>query len=146
MKGLARWGVLAVGTRMAGCGEGAAPGGEVKGIKLEFRAVVNSAMEGERELGKEEAEAWGLKDVNKTTDAVGRPTVAATLDAKGAKLIGELTERCKRRRIAVVMDGKVKTMPVVMARISAGKFVITGSFTREEAERLAAGLKKGMSE
>jgi len=46
------------------------------------------------------------------------------------------------RPVAILIDGRVVLAPTLRA-IIADSAVITGSYTREEAERLAEGLRLG---
>lgn len=45
--------------------------------------------------------------------------------------------------MAIVLDGKVYSAPVIQSRISGGKAVITGRFTLAEAQDLAVVLRAG---
>jgi len=47
------------------------------------------------------------------------------------------------RRLAIVLDGKVQSAPVIRERIGGGRAVITGSFTLDEARDLAIVLRAG---
>ena len=71
------------------------------------------------------------------------PYVAITLNAQGASVFDRLTADNVGRRMAIVLDGKVQSAPVIRERISGGRAVITGNFTLDEARDLAIVLRAG---
>ncbi len=73
---------------------------------------------------------------------LGLPEVSFRLTRDGARAFGQLTGANIGRRLAIVLDGKVQSAPVIQSRITdAGR--ITGRFTREEAHDLAIVLRAG---
>lgn len=46
------------------------------------------------------------------------------------------------KNIAILVDKKLVTAPIIRARIDQGKAIINGGFTKEEAERIAEGIKR----
>jgi preprotein translocase subunit SecD len=71
------------------------------------------------------------------------PYVAITFDSRGAKIFERVTGESVGRRLAIVLDGKVQSAPVIQERIGGGRAVITGSFTLDEARDLAIVLRAG---
>ena len=71
------------------------------------------------------------------------PYVAITLTSPGATLFERITGDNVGRRMAIVLDGKVQSAPVIQDRIGGGRAVITGSFTLDEARDLALVLRAG---
>jgi len=71
------------------------------------------------------------------------PYVAVTLTSPGATLFERITGENVGRRMAIVLDGKVQSAPVIQDRIGGGRAVITGSFTLDEARDLALVLRAG---
>ncbi|MFN2378441.1 MAG: protein translocase subunit SecD [Candidatus Binatia bacterium] len=71
------------------------------------------------------------------------PYVAVTLTSPGATLFERITGENVGRRMAIVLDGKVQSAPVIQDRIGGGRAVITGSFTLDEARDLAIVLRAG---
>ncbi len=69
--------------------------------------------------------------------------VNMTMNAEGAKTWDRMTRENINRCIAVVLDGYVRSFPVVINEISAGSTEITGDFTIDEADDLANILKSG---
>ncbi len=71
-----------------------------------------------------------------------QPVVSFTLKPEGAERFYELTSNNRGRQLAILIDGTVITAPVVNEAISA-QGQISGSFTAESAQELAALLKSG---
>ena len=69
--------------------------------------------------------------------------VAIDFDRKGARIFERITGENIRKRLAIVLDGKVHSAPVIQDRIPGGQAVITGNFSAEEAEDLAIVLRAG---
>ncbi len=83
-----------------------------------------------------------LKDARASVDSRGKPAVNFELTDEGASIFGEATAKLIGKRIAIVLDNKVVSAPVVRSRISkSGQ--ITGDFTPEEAADLAVVLRAG---
>lgn len=73
----------------------------------------------------------------------GEPVVTFKLDNEGAKLFGKMTRDNIGRPLAIVLDGKVITAPVIRSEIAAGSGEISGRFTTQEAAELALLLRAG---
>ncbi len=71
------------------------------------------------------------------------PYVGIDLTSRGGKVFATLTENNVGRRMAIVLDGNVKSAPVIRERILGGSAQISGSFTHEEASDLAIVLRVG---
>ncbi len=83
-----------------------------------------------------------LSDAFVSVGDLGLPEVSFQMNREGAKAFSRLTGASIGRRLAIVLDGKVQSAPVIQSRISdAGR--ITGRFTREEAHDLAIVLRAG---
>lgn len=94
-------------------------------------------------LGSTYVTGKSLKDAKTSFDNLGRPVVTLEFDKEGARQFDEATATNVGRRIAIVLDGKVISAPVVQERISGGNAQISGSFTTAEAQRLAIMLRAG---
>lgn len=92
-----------------------------------------------REVG---LEGQMIKDA-RPDDQNGRPQVAFTLTDEGTDIFGDLTGNNIGKRLAIVMDGKVKSAPNIQGAIDGGSGVITGNFTQEEIAFLVNVLKSG---
>ncbi|NPV37840.1 MAG: protein translocase subunit SecD [Brevinematales bacterium] len=79
-------------------------------------------------------------DMNPTT---GQPVVSFTLTIEGAEIFADVTRQNVGRRLAIVLDGRVKSAPVINSEIPGGRGEISGRFTYQETEFLANILKAG---
>jgi preprotein translocase subunit SecD len=71
------------------------------------------------------------------------PYVEVTLNSRGARLFERITSDNVGRQLAIVLDGKVQSAPVIRERIGGGRAVITGNFSLDEARDLAIVLRAG---
>ncbi|MDR0476686.1 MAG: protein translocase subunit SecD [Desulfobulbaceae bacterium] len=71
------------------------------------------------------------------------PYVSLDLTNYGGKLFGNITEKNVGRRMAIVLDGVVRSAPVIRERILGGSAQISGNFTHSEASDLAIVLRVG---
>ncbi len=71
------------------------------------------------------------------------PVVNFRLDSEGGRLFAEMTRRNVGRALAIVLDDKVLTAPVIRDVIAGGSGEISGSFTVKEANELALMLRAG---
>jgi len=120
---------------------------------LEFRLAVKNAQE-ILELNPEATvdelfEQTGLSgrylsralvEFNSTT---GAPLVGLVFDKEGSDLFAKITREHINEVLAIVLDGKVITAPVIIDEISDGKAQITGTFTPVEAKDLVRNLNYG---
>ncbi|MGQ9615351.1 MAG: protein translocase subunit SecD [Spirochaetota bacterium] len=84
-----------------------------------------------------------IKRAQVQADQFGKPEVTFELSGEGAKVFAKVTEANVGKRLAIVLDGKILSMPVIRERIPTGQVRITGSFTMNEAEDLALVLRAG---
>lgn len=77
-----------------------------------------------------------------TTQLEG-PYVELILNSSGARLFEQITGANIKRRLAIVLDNRVYSAPVIQDRISGGRATITGSFDIKEARDLAIVLRAG---
>ncbi|MDY6825277.1 MAG: protein translocase subunit SecD [Thermodesulfobacteriota bacterium] len=71
------------------------------------------------------------------------PYVSIEFNRKGAQIFAQLTEKNIKKRLAIVLDNKVYSAPVIQDRITGGSAQITGNFTDAEARDLAIVLRAG---
>jgi preprotein translocase subunit SecD len=113
------------------------PGGEQAGVI--FHPVRAAAI-----TGKDVGDASVKMD-----QQMGRPYVALTFTPQGAKTFEELTGRIVGRKLAIALDGRVLSAPVVMSAIRGGKAQITlGGWSgpreqRAQADAIAVALTAG---
>ncbi len=87
-----------------------------------------------------------IKDALVTTDQYGLPAVKLEFDAKGTEIFAKLTADHINERLAIVLDGKIHSAPVIRSKIDAGVAEITrggGGFSPEEAGDLRIILRSG---
>ena len=107
-----------------------------------------------RETGRMESKPLLLKKkVLMTGDAVknavvrmgdyNEPYVSVDFNRRGAAEFGRITGENVKRRLAIILDGVVRSAPVIQERIGGGKAQITGSYTPAEAHDLAIVLRAG---
>ena len=73
----------------------------------------------------------------------GRPVVIMELTGEGAKIFSKVTGANVGRRLSIVLDGKVSSIPNIRERIPHGRAEITGMANIDEAKDLAIVLRAG---
>ena len=129
-----------------------------KTANLTFRLVVNRDEAGfgsEKLFSEDDLEeitvskriilsGENLIDANPTMDNESNQTVVSfTLDRVGAKRFGKATTSNIGKRLAIVLDGKVISAPVIRDAIVSGSGQISGDFTFQSATDLALLLRSG---
>jgi preprotein translocase subunit SecD len=71
------------------------------------------------------------------------PYVSIKFDNKGARIFERVTGENVKKRLAIVLDNRVYSAPVIQERIAGGEARITGRFTADEARDLAIVLRAG---
>lgn len=72
-----------------------------------------------------------------------QPQVGVQFDSRGARIFDRVSAANVGKRLAIVLDNRVYSAPVIQERISGGRAVITGNFTDAEARDLAIVLRAG---
>ena len=72
-----------------------------------------------------------------------RPMVGLEFNEEGTKLFGDITSRNVGKQVAIYLDGKAISSPVVNEAITDGKAVIQGDFNITEAKLLVQRLNAG---
>ncbi|MFZ5427260.1 MAG: protein translocase subunit SecD [Thermodesulfobacteriota bacterium] len=72
-----------------------------------------------------------------------QPYVSFTLTQRGAKIFERVTEENLKKRMAIILDGKANSAPVIQSKIPGGKGQITGNYSENEARDLAVVLRAG---
>ncbi|MCM8815963.1 MAG: protein translocase subunit SecD [Candidatus Omnitrophica bacterium] len=85
----------------------------------------------------------GLSDAFVGYGPSGFPEVNFVLNKEGAAKFAAVTGENIGRRLAIVLDGVVKSAPVIRDRIPDGRGQISGDFKMEEARELAIILRAG---
>jgi len=96
-------------------------------------------------LIKVEPELTGkyIADAYMGYDSSGFPDVNLVLSKEGGAVFENITASNVNRRLAIILDGVVKSAPTIRERIGGGKAQITGRFSVEEARTLAIVLRAG---
>ncbi len=71
------------------------------------------------------------------------PYVTLDFDRKGGRIFAKITGENVKKRLAIVLDDRVYSAPVIQEKISGGRARVTGSFSTEEANDLAIALRAG---
>ncbi len=83
-----------------------------------------------------------LADARVGFDQQQRPIVNFTFNPDGGRIFGDLTQANRGEQLAIILDGKVYSAPVIQSRIST-RGQITGRFSPQEASDLAVVLRAG---
>lgn len=73
----------------------------------------------------------------------GAPAVSVQFNSEGKTLFGKITEQNVGRNLAIFLDGRIISAPVIREQIPDGKAQISGGFTPEEAKNLVRDLNYG---
>ncbi|MCM8792062.1 MAG: protein translocase subunit SecD [Candidatus Omnitrophica bacterium] len=73
----------------------------------------------------------------------GEPVVAIEFNSEGAKKFAQITKDNVGKRLAIVLDGKLQSAPLIKEPIPSGEAVITGRFTLQKANDLSLVLRVG---
>ncbi len=84
-----------------------------------------------------------LNNANVSFNKDSIPVVHFSLNHLGAKKFAEVTTKNRGKRLAIVLDGKVLSAPVINDPIVGGDGIISGNFTVESASELALLLRAG---
>ncbi len=76
-------------------------------------------------------------------DRFGEPNVSITFNTQGAHDFERITGENVKKRLAITLDGVIRSAPVIQERISGGNAQITGTFNLDEAKDLAIVLRAG---
>lgn len=74
----------------------------------------------------------------------GESEIHVELSDEGKELFAAVTKENLNKRLAIVMNGQLYAAPVIRSEIPDGKVQITGHFTEEEAQQLAAKINEAI--
>ncbi|HUK12211.1 MAG TPA: protein translocase subunit SecD [Thermoanaerobaculaceae bacterium] len=83
-----------------------------------------------------------LRNARRSQDQYGQPAVSFSLNPEGARKFGAYTGAHVGDQMAIVLDNKVRSAPVIHSQINDSG-IIEGSFTVQGAEDLALVLRAG---
>ncbi|MDI6735607.1 MAG: protein translocase subunit SecD [bacterium] len=103
---------------------------------------------GKKLLVKKEPELTGDTLVNAWVDSGGggimsQTVVSLEFNKIGARKFAKVTGAHINEQLAIVLDGKVRSAPVIRSRIDGGRAQIEGNFSLEEARDLKIILRAG---
>jgi SecD/SecF fusion protein len=84
-----------------------------------------------------------IKTARGDMDYTGHPIVSIVLDNAGSNIWSRMTTKNTGKYIAIIVDDELMSVPTVNGPIEGGKTEISGGFTIEEAEKMAASLSSG---
>ena len=113
--------------------------------KMPFDSVLVDGDEGGAYVLKRAPIVGGdqLASATATMDQTGQAVVAFKFHDRGAKAFAKATTENVNRRLAIVLDGKVISAPVISEPITSGDGRISGNFTMQSASELALMLRSG---
>ncbi len=76
-------------------------------------------------------------------DKMNQPVIDFSLNSEGAKIFGDFTAKSIGKHLAIVLDNKVYSAPVIQERIGGGSGQISGGFSVQGAHDLAIALRSG---
>jgi len=91
---------------------------------------------------KERLTGDDISRVYSTHDQYGRPAVGLDFTLLGRKKMARVTGKNIGRRLAIVLDGELKSAPTIQSRITRSA-QITGDFSQEEVDAMIDVLKAG---
>lgn len=71
------------------------------------------------------------------------PRVSVQFNSEGSKILRSVTGNNVGNLLAIVLDGKIVSAPVIQTEIPNGQAVVSGRFTIPEAQKLAQNLNYG---
>ena len=81
---------------------------------------------------------------SQTFDQNNTPAVQFRFNEVGARAFSDYTADNIGNSFAIVLDGKVMSIPRIMSTIAGGDAILTGSFTKQDAQELAVILQGGV--
>ena len=83
-----------------------------------------------------------LRNARPSLDENNLPAVSFSFNQEGARKFGVATEQNIGRQLAIILDGRVRTAPVIQSRITdEGR--ISGAFTQQEVQDQSMMLRSG---
>ncbi|MFH1288360.1 MAG: protein translocase subunit SecD, partial [bacterium] len=113
-------------------------------LTIEHRDANNNVTKGQLIVSKESSLTGKyLKDIQIKFGEFNEPRVTINFNKEGAKIFSKVTGNNIGRRLAIVLDGIVKSAPVIRELIPSGNAEISGNFSMEEAQDLSIVLRAG---
>ena len=140
--------LLLMATALVGC---ATMQNQKAHVKLEFRPGSQSPEPGLTEMTAPGAEtpvyisddvALSNADIKsaRVKTAPNGHQIEIVFTETGAERFAQTTEQLVGKMLGILVDGELISAPRVMEKISGGRAVIAGKFSKEEAENIASGI------
>lgn len=84
-----------------------------------------------------------VSDAYPTLDQFGQREIILQFNTKGGKDFAELTRNNVGRQLAIVLDNKLYSAPVIKGAIPGGRATISGQFSQEECKAISDALVSG---
>jgi preprotein translocase subunit SecD len=84
-----------------------------------------------------------LRTAKPSLDETNRPAVSFSLNQEGARKFGKATGENIGRRLAIILDGRIQSAPVIEGRIFDEGRISGGSFTQQDVQDLSLVLRSG---
>jgi preprotein translocase subunit SecD len=84
-----------------------------------------------------------LRNAKPSLDESNRPAVSFSLNTDGARKFGKATGENIGRRLAIILDNRVQSAPVIEGRIFDEGRISGGAFTQQEVQDLSLVLRSG---
>lgn len=114
-----------------------------KTAQLEFKILQSVDKDGNPVLGPTLMTGDKLAKAQAGYNSNGQIIVSMAFTEEGGKQFEEITSENVGKQLAIVLDGEVKSAPVIKQAISGGDAVIEGINTLEEAKDIALVLQTG---
>ena len=72
---------------------------------------------------------------------VGVFSIEITLSPEGAENLSKATQAKAGKTMAILLNGEIKSASMLIGDISSNTLIIEGNFNKEQAEKLADGIK-----
>ena len=110
-----------------------------------YLVIENRINKEERKLELEEKPSFTLNDIKEIKSSfndLGYLIIDIKFKVSSAKKLKEITNKNINKEIAIIVDKKIITMPIISSEIPDGKLQISGMFTVEEVKNIVNKLKK----
>ena len=84
-----------------------------------------------------------ITDAFPSLDQFGQREIVLQFNTQGGKEFAELTRKNIKRQLAIVLDNKLYSAPVIQGAIPGGRATISGRFSQEECKAISDALVSG---
>jgi SecD/SecF fusion protein len=78
-----------------------------------------------------------VQSANVSVDSMGQPSISFVLNPGSTATFAVVTRTNLHHRLAIVMDGRLYSAPMIATPVDTGRATIAGNFSRNEARQLA---------